>query len=116
MDVNMHKFIFRMEVIETTLPKKLNWLGGHNETFDEDDFPVERYEIYFSTFEEMSVKIDGITEGYRQHWASIHDDMYGNNVEDLEYHNGTDEWDKEINIETSRLYLIDSLLNAIKHY
>lgn len=112
----MVKFIFRMEVSEIIYPQKMNWLGDLVDSFDDDDFGGERYELYFSTFEEMSRYIDEITQGFHQYWANIHDDMYGNNVENLEYHNGHGEWDKELHIDTSRLYLVDSLLKAIHSF
>lgn len=110
----MEKFIYRMEVSKVIYPKKMNWLGEITESFDDDEFPVERYELYFSTFEEMSEEIDKITEGFHQYWANVYDDLFGNSVENLEYHNGRGEWDTEIDIVVSRLYLIESLLKAIE--
>jgi hypothetical protein len=110
----MENFIFRMEINEIFLPKKLNRLGTIKDSYDYDDIVENRYELYFPTFEEMSIKIDEITEGFHQFWADVRTDMYDNNIEDLEYHNGVGEWNKELHIETSRLYLIESLLKSIE--
>ncbi|RYI30565.1 hypothetical protein EVU96_09115 [Bacillus infantis] len=106
-------FLFKMEVTETVMPKKLNWLSEYEDAFDEEDFKYNQYELFFPNFEEMSNKITEITEGYNQYWADVIFDFQGSNVESLEYHNGHEEWDKEINISTSRFYLTDSFWDAM---
>jgi hypothetical protein len=112
----MDKFIFKMEVKEVTMPKKMNWLGSYDEKFKDEDFKENKYVLYFGTFEEMSNKIDEVTKGYHQYWADVTYDLYENNDEYLEYHNDYGAWDKEIYIDTSRLYLIDSFWKAIENY
>lgn len=108
------KTVYRMEVIKTQLPKKMNWFGVWEEGYDETQFEVTQYESYFPSFEEMEMEIDKVTEGYLQYWADIVTDLHGANVESLEYHNGGKEWDREIKIETSRTYLTESLLSSIE--
>lgn len=110
----MGPFIFRMEVSEVIYPKKMNWLGEWDQEYEDKDFGGKVYELYFPSFEEMNKKIQEITVGCYQYWADAHDDMYGNNVEDLEYHNAYGTWDKEYHIHTSRVYLLDSLLHSIR--
>lgn len=109
----MNKFIFRMEVSERILPKKMDWLSDYEDKFEEDEFDYKEYEFFFPTFEDMSKKLDEITEDCHQYWADARDDIYGNNIESLEYHNGY-EWDREFHIKTSRIYLTDDLLESIK--
>lgn len=109
----MDKFIYRMEVRKSILSARIDWLGDYDESLLDDDFEGEEYELFFPTFEEMSAKLDEITTGYYQFWADARDDRYGNNVERLEYHNGSPIWDSEINVESSRLYLSESLLKSI---
>ena len=110
----MDKYIYRMEVSELNYPKQMNWLGEWDAEYNEDDFQGKRYELYFPTFEKMSEKLKEITEGCHQYWANVYKDLYDNNIEELEYHNGKGAWDKEIHIETSRIYLRSDLLNSIK--
>jgi hypothetical protein len=107
-------FIFKMEVSERILPKSMDWLSDYEDEFDDEEFKSRRYELFFPTFEDMSKKLDEITAGCHQYWADAHFDIYGNNVESLEYHNGRGEWDKEFHIEISRIYLTDDLLESIK--
>ena len=110
----MVKFIFKMKVNEVILPKKMDWLKYDGDDFDEDDFKGKTYELFFPTFDDMSKKIDEITDGCHQFWADVRNDIYDKNIENLEYHNSRGEWDKEFHIETSRIYLTNDLLNSIK--
>lgn len=111
--------MFRLEVFEETLPKKLNWLDmteEEYEEFDEDNFPKKGYELYFATWEEMSQKIDEITKGYHMFWCDPVKDHMGNDTEFLEYHNDQGAWDKEIHITTSRVYLTESFWKAVAYH
>jgi hypothetical protein len=110
-------FIFKMEIREVSFPKKFNWLSEwDDDDLDEDDFPTNEYELYFGRWEEMSTYIDAITKGFKQYWADVYFDIYNNNNERLEYHNGSSEWDKEIHISTSRIYLDKSFWKAIEQH
>ena len=112
-----NRFLYRMRVSATTFPKKINWLKLIDwDDFDEDkDFPSETYELFFATWDEMSQKIDKITEDYHQYWANITNDLHGYNNEDLEYHNDHGTWDKELYISTSRVWFSDSFWKAVNY-
>lgn len=107
-------FIFNMKVSEKHLPTKQNWLGDLEDELESLVSDSNEYEFFFPTFEKMSEKIESITKGFYQYWADISWDLHGNNNEQLEYHNGSPEWDKEIYIETSRIYVTDDLVDSIK--
>ncbi|MFK7678647.1 hypothetical protein ACI3ER_11455 [Bacillus sp. Wb] len=111
-------YIYKLEVSETILPKKMNWLGDYEEEFDDDDFDGKRYELFFSSFGDMDKKIDELTVGFQQYWADVHSDLHDNNVEYLEYHNtdSNGEWDKEVKFNTSRLYLTESFWDALNKF
>lgn len=102
-------FIFRIDVRTFNLKDK-----EESKLLFPEEIDLKEFELYFASFDEMSLKIDEITKGYSQYWADVTSDSRGQNVEHLEYHNGEKKWDKEIKIKTSRLYLSNSLIETIQ--
>lgn len=111
---NMTKHIYRVEVSETSLPKRMDWYGDYEEEFDQDLFGYKTFECYFPYYEEVSQYINLLTKGYHQYWADPGEDIYGEHEEYLEYHNGRDAWDKVLYVHVSQVKLVPSLLEAIK--
>ena len=117
MEEQTKDFIYKIEITEVNFPEKKNWLTDWDDVENyNEDIKGNEYELFFATFEDMSLKINEITKGLQQYWSDVQEDKQGNNVEYLEYRNSKRMWDKVIRFRTSPFYLNESFWKAIKRY